>query len=105
MNLTEGGWLTREWERVQHVTSEIGCEPALIDSILVLNRGMLSPPAKQRAEDTSFLSVFHEWFIGLANFLARENSRRPPADWQTYHKKRVPGWRGLPDAEIRGTLP
>lgn len=95
-NLTENDWLTREWERVQQVTGENGCDPALIDRILVLNRGMLNPPAKQGGEDTDFLSVFHQWFIGLANFLERENSRRPPVDWQTYTKKRIPGWKKLP---------
>lgn len=94
-NLTEDNWLTREWERVQKVTRENDCDAALIDRILVLNRGMLTPPARQGGEDTEFLSVFHQWFIGLANFLSRENGRRPPVDWQTYHKKRIPGWRKL----------
>lgn len=95
-NLTEVDWLTKEWRRVQTVTREIGCDPALIDRILVLNRGMLNPPSKQGGDDTAFLSVFHQWFIQLTNFLARENGRRPPVDWQAYHKKRIPGWRKLP---------
>lgn len=94
-NLSEGDWLTREWERVTQATSELGSDPALIDRIVVLNRGMLNPPSRQGCEDTEFLSVFHQWFIGMANFLSRENSRRPPVDWQTYQKKRAPGWRSL----------
>lgn len=98
-NLSETDWLTSEWERVRQVTSDLGCDPALIDRIVVLNRGMLSPPSMQGCEDTEFLSVFHQWFIGLANFLSRENGRRPPVDWQTYQKKRVPGWRSLGDGQ------
>lgn len=100
-NLTnDGDWLAREWQRVLKVASEINCDVALIDRILVLNRGMLNPPAKQGGEDTEFLSVFHQWFIQLANFLSRENGRRDAVDWQTYHKKRIPGWRRLPSPPI-----
>jgi hypothetical protein len=36
-NLTAKDWLMREWERVQRVTREIECAPALIDRIVVLN--------------------------------------------------------------------
>jgi len=96
-NLTEGDWVMKEWGRVENVADELQCDPGLIDRILVLNQGMLNPPARQGADDTEFISVFHQWFIGLANFLARENSRRPAVDWQTYHRKRVPGWKVLPD--------
>jgi len=96
-NLSGDDWLTQEWKRVRTVAQENDCDLALIDRILVLNRGMLNPPARQGGEDTEFLSVFHQWFIGLANFLARENGRRAPVDWQTYHKKRIPGWRKFAD--------
>jgi hypothetical protein len=96
-DLVEDGWLMREWNRLERLTQEIDCDPALIDRILVLDRGIINPPARQGADKTEFLSTFHQWFVGLANFLARENRRRLAFDWQTYQQKRVPGWRKFPD--------
>ncbi len=100
-NLSDSDWLDAEWARVLEVTREVGCDPALIDRILVLNRGMINPPARQGGEDTAFLSIFHQWFIQLTNFLARENGRRESVDGQTYHKKRIPGWRKLSNDQAR----
>jgi hypothetical protein len=95
-NLKDEGWLTQEWQRVLKVTGEIPCAPEEVDRILVLNRGMINPPSKSGADEFEISSVFHQWFINLANFLTRENGRRPPVDWQTYTKTRVPGWKHLP---------
>src|ERR1700691_600890 len=94
-NLTDADWLTREWARVLKVTGEIPCAPALIDRILVLNRGMINPPVKSGVDEFEISSVFHQWFINLVNFLTRENGRRPPVDWQLYSKERLPGWKTL----------
>jgi hypothetical protein len=94
-NLARTDWLTREWGRVLKVTGEIPCEPALIDRILVLNKGMINPPSKSGTDEFEISSVFQQWFINLANFLTRENGRRPPVDWQTYTKQQLPGWKNL----------
>jgi hypothetical protein len=94
-NLTDEDWLAQEWRRVLKVTGEIGCTPALIDRILVLNRGMINPPSQSGTGEFEVSSVFQQWFINLVNFLARENGRRPPVDWQTYTKKTIPGWKAL----------
>jgi len=62
---------------------------------------MITPGAKAGTEDVAFASVFHQWFIHLANFLKRENRRRPPLDWQRYTKKKIPGWVPLPTSGER----
>jgi hypothetical protein len=95
-NLKVADWLAREWERILKVTGDIPCTPALIDRILVLNRGMINAPSQIGTDTFAISSVFQQWFINLANFLTRENGRRPPFDWQTYTKTPVPGWRTLP---------
>jgi hypothetical protein len=95
-NLSDVDWLIKEWERIQAVKKEIGCKPALIDRELVLNRGMINPPSASGTDNFEISSAFKQWFINLANFLARENGRRPPVDWQTYTRKHQPGWKTLP---------
>jgi hypothetical protein len=81
--------------RVQTVIKEIACQAALIDRILVLNRGMINPPSASGTDNFESSSAFQQWFINLANFLARENGRRPPVDWQIYTRKHQPGWKTL----------
>lgn len=94
-NLSDVDWLTKEWGRIQTVTKEIGCKPALFDRVLVLNRGMINPPSASGTDNFESSSAFQQWFINLANFLARENGRRPPVDWQAYTRKHQPGWKTL----------
>ena len=95
-DLSKQNWLHDEWVRVQAAASECSCPLLSIDRILVIGRGLITPSARAGTEDSAFASVFHQWFIHLANFLDRENSRRPPLDWQTYTKKKIPGWVNLP---------
>jgi hypothetical protein len=94
-NLKQEDWLSQEWKRVTKVTNEIRCTPAQIDRILVLDRGLINPPAKRGADEFVLSSAFSQWFINLVNFLSCENGRRPPVDWQTYSKMPLPGWRRL----------
>ncbi len=94
-NLKQEDWLSQEWKRVVKVTGEIQCAPAQVDRILVLDRGIINPPAKNGADEFEVISPFSQWFINLVNFLSRENGRRPPVDWQTYSKNPLPGWKRL----------
>jgi hypothetical protein len=100
-DLAKQDWLLNEWARVQFAANECSCPVTSIDRILVIGRGLITPVATAGTEDSAFSSVFHQWFIHLANFLERENSRRPPLDWQKYTKKRIPGWVYLPSAASR----
>jgi hypothetical protein len=95
-DLSKDGWLMNEWARFQVSASECMAPMTALDRILVMGRGLITPVARAGTEDIAFASVFHQWFIHLANFLERENGRRPPLDWQKYSKKRIPGWGELP---------
>lgn len=95
-DLSQDAWLLNEWARVQAAASECASPVTALDRILVMGRGLITPAAKAGTENVAFASVFHQWFIHLANFLERENGRRPPLDWQKYTKKKIPGWVELP---------
>jgi hypothetical protein len=94
-NLSKTDWLRNEWARVVGVTNELQCTPALIDRILVLDRGMINPPSSTGTDEFEVSSVFQQWFTNLVNFLARENGRRQPVDLETYSKTQLPGWKSL----------
>lgn len=104
-NLTDNNWLEKEWERVKKSASAAACAPASIDRILVVNRGMITPPYETGTDQFEVSSVFQQWFINLVNFLARENGRRSAIDWQLYTKKTMPGWRSLRNGSIEKTQP
>jgi hypothetical protein len=94
-DLTERDWLMKEWGRVIEVTSDLQCPLNVIDRILVLNRGMINPPAKTGTDIAAKSSLFQQWFINLVNFLIRENGRRPAFDLQSYSGTTFPGWKAL----------
>lgn len=94
-NLGRKEWLNKEWLRVKNAATQANVASGSIDRILVLNRGMLNPPSQTGTDQFLVSSVFRQWVISLVNFLARENGRRPPWDWQMYTKKTMPGWRAL----------
>jgi hypothetical protein len=94
-NLGAKDWLDKEWLRVKGAASKANVPLASIDRILVLNRGMLNPPSQAGTDQFLVSSVFQQWMFNLVNFLARENGRRAPWDWQLYTKKKTPGWRVL----------
>lgn len=97
-DLARDGWLSNEWSRIQASAFECGSPVVALDRILVVGRGLITPVTRAGTEDGAFSSVFHQWFIHLANFLERENSRRPPLDWQKYTMKKIPGWVQLPSS-------
>ncbi len=94
-NLSDEDWLDKEWSRIKSAAASASVNPASIDRILVLNRGMLNPPSQTGTDQFEVSSVFQQWVINLVNFLARENGRRAAWDWQLYTKSRIPGWRAL----------
>jgi hypothetical protein len=95
--LANKDWLNREWKRVLAVTSEVQCGPESLDRILVLDKGLINAPSQTGTDESTVASVFQQWFIHLANFLVRENGRRPAVDLQLYSKQRLPGWKELND--------
>jgi hypothetical protein len=94
-DLSGKDWLDGEWQRIRRVTGQISCTPNEIDRILVLDTGLINPPAKTGTDQFSESSVFQQLFINLVNFLARENGRRPAFDFQSYTRTQSPGWKSL----------
>ncbi len=94
-NLRPDGWLAAEWERIQRSAQAANCTSACIDRVVVLGRGIISPPSLTGADKFEVATAFHQWFTNLVNFLTREAGRRRPMDWKLYTKGRLPGWREL----------
>jgi hypothetical protein len=98
-DLTEEDWLRKEASRVREIAKEKSYTADLIDRIVVLDKGLLSPPrnAGMRAPNSG-PSVFHEWFFHLMNYLTREleERHRPPMDWQAYASRKRVGWESIP---------
>jgi hypothetical protein len=101
-DLVPSTWLPNEWSRIQSVAREMRLDLDLIDRIVVLDRGVITPGSgagKQVPEGQA--GILHEWFLHLTNFLNRENvlSRdgkgRDPVDWQLYAERRSSGWKKL----------
>jgi hypothetical protein len=101
-DLVSSTWLPNEWSRIQSVAKEMQLDLDLIDRIVVLDRGVITPGSgsgKQVPEGQA--GILHEWFLHLTNFLNRENvlSRegkgRDPVDWQLYAERRSKDWKKL----------
>lgn len=98
-DLSEDDWLYREANRLREVAAEKNCAIDLIDRIVVLDRGLVSPPRNAgKLALGAGPGVFHEWFLHLMNYLTREleERHRPPMDWQAYATRRSAGWGPLP---------
>jgi hypothetical protein len=93
-DLSQSTWLNHEWNRYLSVVGSSNVD--LIDMIVVLDRGTLRPPNRTGKADPDGKSTLHHWFVSLANFLERENSRRPPMDWEVYLSRYGHGWEALP---------
>jgi hypothetical protein len=93
-DLSQSTWLAHEWSRYLSVVGSANAN--LIDMIVVLDRGTLRPPNRTGKADPDGKSTLHHWFVSLANFLERENTRRPPMDWEIYLSRYGQGWAPLP---------
>lgn len=95
-DLSEKDWLTKEYERLVSVAAEEDVSPALVDRLVVLDRGIINPVKGQgRSGDKDPTALFAESFLHLVNFIERERKRRPPLSWQTYALPQSKGWRPL----------
>jgi hypothetical protein len=105
-DLRQENWLSSEWSRVRSVAHEVGGDPRQLSRIFVLDRGLLLidtalPVGKIAHGDGA--DILLEWFVHVMNFLAREGTRRPPFDWQSYASRWSSGWQRLEsDSPARG---
>lgn len=98
-DLSDDDWLYRAAKRLREVAAERNCGVDLIDRIVVLDRGLISPPRNAgKLALGEGPGIFHEWFLHLMNYLTREleERHRPPMDWQAYATRRNTGWGPLP---------
>jgi hypothetical protein len=87
-------WIPREWARYNSALR--ADDPVdLIDMIVVLDRGTILPPFGKARTGSADQSVLHHWFVSIANFMQRENDRRPAFDWQVYLNRYGRGWNSL----------
>jgi hypothetical protein len=95
-DLVEATWPKSEWTRLLALAKEENTDPAMIDRVLILNRGLINPLRRTaRSKSGSGGDVLLEWFLHLTNFLRREAPRRKGVDWQQYAAKYHPGWQRL----------
>lgn len=96
-NLGAENWAEKEYQRLRQAADERGMAVDLIDRVVVLDRGIINPPAGigKTAQGGEDAEVFLEWYLHLINFLNREKSRRPHVDWQVYSSRTSQGWKRL----------
>jgi hypothetical protein len=95
-DLVEKDWLVKEWQRVKDVAHSTECDPQIIDSIYVVDRGWIIPSSMRgKAVESSPSELFQQWLLSIVNFLSRENPRREPVDWQNYSPRSSKGWNEL----------
>jgi hypothetical protein len=95
-DLSPDDWLSREWRRL--VSQDIQNCRQLIDMLVVLERGLIKPAEQKGKSLADQGTSLQQWFVALANFLAREARRRPPVDWQSYAGSAGRDWVILDDA-------
>lgn len=92
-NLGPDGWLPKEFKRVELAAQGSRVDVDLIDLVVVLDRGTISPgSATGKSVDQDDRSVFLEFYLHVVNFINRERARRPSVDWQVYSARSSPGW-------------
>lgn len=84
-------WPSREIRRVGGVCSEEGLPVPCIDSLVVLDRGLLAL-AHGSALIPAANQVLGHWFFNLVNFLSREADRRQPFPWNDYDMPTGNAW-------------
>jgi len=93
-DLSEENWLQKEANRIRDAAKEKSLHASLIDRVVVLDRGLISPASNAgKLALGAGPSTFHEWFLHLMNYLTRELQNREPMDWQAYSSRRGRGWK------------
>lgn len=97
-DLSPDNWVGREWKRL--VSEDADDRRQFIDMLVVLERGLIKPSERKGKSLADQGTSLQQWFVSLANFLAREARRRPPVDWQTYAGSAGRDWISLDDASM-----
>ncbi len=92
-NVSTDGWLQTEFQRIKAAATAVGTTVDVIDSIVVVDRGIINPGgAVGKPVDGDDDVLFVEFYLNLVNFISREMRRRLPIDWQLYSSRGGRGW-------------
>jgi hypothetical protein len=83
-NLGEDDWVNKEYRRISEKAKAAGGNVNLLDSVVVLDRGIIRPQDTVSLLKDDSSSLFLEFYVHLINFLTRERKRRPVIDWTAY---------------------
>lgn len=83
-NLGETDWAQKEFNRIKAATAASGGTLDMIDSVMVLDRGLIRPQASTARLRDETKGIFLEFYLHVVNFLSRERKRRPEIDWAAY---------------------
>jgi len=92
-DITTGDWAKKEFDRLDSVGKEMGIDPSLIDRVFVLNKGLINFGHRVVKETSDNAEGFLYYYMGLLNFILRENSRRETVPYTSYAGRLSKGWR------------
>lgn len=95
-NLTDTGWMQKEFERLELAADNVPGSLDLIDVVYVLSNGIIRPASKKaKQNEGERIDTFLHFYLHVMNFLRREMQRRPLMDWQSYSSNTDSGWQKL----------
>ena len=92
-DITEGNWLSKEYERFVTVSESLGVPNSTLDRLYVANRGLIYPYAERGiTEEPNSGGALMNFYMHILNFLIRENRRRDSAPYVDYAGRLTEGW-------------
>ncbi len=90
-------WPRNEWQRLGKTSTALGATGDIVDRVVVLERGYLSPPSAKYKEfpQAEAAKTLHDWTVHVGKFLDREVRRRPSVDLLRYTPDERRGWKPL----------
>lgn len=94
-DISQSNWLSNEFKRISEVASQEKISPNVIDRILVLDRGLINCSDSVGTSLKDNAETFLYYYMGILNFITRENSRRKATPYLDYAGKLSKGWMKL----------
>jgi len=91
-DLSPTEWAKKEFDRIKRIAKEENIDYALLDRVVVLNRGFLNPTYSIAKESIDNGGIFLNLYIDLLNYLQRENTRRQNVPYLEYAGSMSKGW-------------
>ena len=91
-DLAEKDWSIKEFERIKRIAQEEKIDQALLDRVIVLNKGIINPTYLIAKESKDNADMFLHFYMDLINYLQRENSRRKTVPYLEYAGRMSNDW-------------